>query len=71
MFSDLCIKHKKNNTLTDGSSNFRTSTLTRHTESKDHVGSVMAEKMQPEFSSAVKKIVSDKEASIIIGMRSV
>ena len=71
MFCDLCIKHKKNNTLTDGSSNFRTSTLTRHAESKDHVGSVIAEKMQPEFSSAVKKIVSDKEASIIIGMKSV
>ena len=69
MFCDLCIKIKKNNTLTDGSSNFRTSTLTRHVESKDHVGSVIAEKMQPEFSSAIKKIVSDKEASIIIGMK--
>ena len=23
MFCDICIKHKKNNTLTDGSSNFR------------------------------------------------
>ena len=32
MFCDLCIKHKKNNTLTDGSSNFRTSTFTRHAE---------------------------------------
>ena len=71
MFCDLCIKHKKNNTLTNGSSNFRTSTLTRHAESKDHVGSVMADKMQPEFLSAVKKIVSEKEDSIIIDMKSV
>ena len=61
MFCDLCIKHKKNNTLTDGSSNFRTSTLTRHAESKDHVGSVIAEKMQPEFSSAVKKLSLTKK----------
>ena len=36
MSCTLCIKHKKSNALTGGCRNFKTSTLTRHADSKDH-----------------------------------
>ena len=36
MSCTLCIKHKKSNALTGDCRNFKTSTLTRHADSKDH-----------------------------------
>ena len=36
MYCSVCKAFKKKNTLTSGSTNFRTSTLVRHIESRDH-----------------------------------
>ena len=41
MYCSVCKAFKKKNTLTSGSTNFRTSTLVRHIESRDHRESVI------------------------------
>ena len=38
MYCSVCKASKKKNTLTSESTNFRTSTLVRHIESRDHRG---------------------------------
>ena len=42
MYCSVCKAFKKKNTLTSGSTNFCTSTLVRHIESRDHRESVIA-----------------------------
>ena len=55
MSCTLCIKHKKSNALTGACRNFKTSTLTRHADSKDHKEAVAAESMAGSFEKTVKK----------------
>ena len=51
--------------MTIGSTNFRTSTFTRHAESSGHKSAVLGEKLQPDFAKAVSKVVSEKEAAAL------
>ena len=53
MYCKTCEKHKKMNALTTGCSNFRTSTLERHTVSSDHQISLKNDGLSKDF-----KIVS-------------
>ena len=55
MSCTLCIKHKKSNALTGDCRNFKTSTLTRHADSKDHKEAVAAESMAGSFEKTIKK----------------
>ena len=71
MTCELCLKHKKANALTEGTSNFRTSTLTRHAESKDHQASVLGENMQSDFAKAVEKVMSEKDKAISVALNAV
>ena len=71
MTCELCLKHKKANALTEGTSNFRTSTLTRHAESKDHQASVLGENMQSDFAKAVEKVMSEKDKAISVALKAV
>ena len=71
MTCELCLKHKKANALTEGTSNFRTSTLKRHAESKDHQASVLGENMQSDFAKAVEKVMSEKDKAISVALKAV
>ena len=59
MYCSVCKAFKKKNTLTSGSTNFRTSTLVRHIESRDHRGSL------------IKKSFSKEDQSLIAALRTV
>ena len=71
MTCELCLKHKKANALTEGTSNFHTSTLKRHAESKDHQASVLGENMQSDFAKAVEKVMSEKDKAISVALKAV
>lgn len=61
MQCSLCLKHQKMNTFTEGTSNFRTSTLTRHANGKDHKAAILAENMKTDFAVAIKNVTNEKE----------
>ena len=65
----LCIKHKKSNALTGDCRNFKTSTLTRHADSKDHKEAVAAESMAGSFEKTVKKVLDEKEAAVVSALK--
>ena len=69
MSCTLCIKHKKSNALTGDCRNFKTSTLTRHADSKDHKEAVAAESMAGSFEKTVKKVLDEKEAAVVSALK--
>ena len=71
MRCSLCVKHKKNNYMTEGTRNFRTGTLTRHAEGGDQENALLVENMKSDFSKAVKKALSEKEAAVTIALKAV
>ena len=72
MICKLCVKHKKHNALTDeGTSNFRTSTLTRHAACGDHKAAVLAERMKGQLQEALDKAPSEKEGAVVIELKAV
>ena len=62
MKCNVCIKAKKQNVLTEGTNNFRTSTLTRHAQSDDHQLSVTHK--ATDLIEVVSK--ADNESAIIV-----
>lgn len=64
MFCSLCIKQKKDNALTRGTDNFRTSTLQRHLESVDHRDAAQEEAFKKDFKTACEKLLSGKDAGV-------
>ena len=49
MFCSICLDYNKDNAMTKGCNNFRTSTLTRHLKHKDHTSAVSAPKQAADF----------------------
>ena len=45
----LCLKHKKVNTMTSGSDNYRTSTIDRHLKSNDHTAAMIQDALSKDF----------------------
>ena len=45
----MFVKHKKVNSMTSGSNNYRTSTLVRYAESRSHKEAVLGEQLQPQL----------------------
>ena len=68
MSCTLCIKHKKSNALTGDCRNIKTSTFTRHADSKDHKA-VAAESMACSFEKTVKKVLDEKEAALVSALK--
>ncbi len=64
MFCDVCQQAKKENSLTVGSDNFRTSTLVRHLCSTDHKQAVRDSLLRRDFSVAADNLISQKEEAI-------
>ena len=70
MYCSVCKAFKKKNTLTSGSTNFCTSTLVRHIESRDHRESVIARQSGQRMEMMIKKSFS-KDKSLIAALRTV
>ena len=71
MTCNLCMKHKKMNSMRSGSKNYRTSTLVRHAESRSHKEAVLGEHLQPQFKRVVHKALSEKEEAVIVAFKTV
>lgn len=71
MTCSLCIKHKKTNAMTTGTSNFRTSTLSRHADHKDHKAAVLGENLRPDFNKAVNKALLENEQAVTVALKTV
>ena len=70
MKCNVCIKAKKQNVLTEGTNNFRTTTLTRHAQSNDHQLSVIP-KSADLIEVVSKAALSDNESAIIVAFHCV
>lgn len=50
MFCQICLKQKKRNALTEGSTNYRTSTIERHISTRDHQDAIKEDALRLGFS---------------------
>lgn len=70
MSCSIYVKHKKNNTFTKGTNNFRFSALGWQMAHHDHADALRADAMQGEFLRAVRKALNKKEA-VLVGLKAV
>ena len=66
MYCSVCKAFKKKNTLMSGSTNFRTSTLVRHIQSRDHRESVIVRQSAQRMEMMIKKSFSKEDQPLII-----
>ena len=52
MFCQTCINQKKKNTLTEGCTNYRTSTIDRHLVTQDHQDALREEALRKDYTKA-------------------
>ena len=71
MTCSLYIKHKKKNAMTTGTSNFRTSTLTRHADHNDHQAAVLGETLRSCFQKSVNNALSENEQAVTVALKTV
>ena len=69
MYCKLCKKCKKDTAFTTGCSNFRTSTLVRHVNCKDHRNSVVESNAQDSMTTVMEKAFNEEEESILTAMK--
>ena len=69
MFCDLCKRHNKLNTLGVGTDNFRTSTLTRHVDTKDHELLVSAPESAANMKKAQKTALTKREEAVVAAFK--
>ncbi len=69
MFCKVCVKHGKSNTMTEGCSSFKTSSLTRHEELADHKAAVESPVEATHFKKAVDNVLSDEDQAIAIAAK--
>ena len=73
MFCYFCRKSKKTNplALVEGCTNFRTSTLQRHKDCKEHEDAVNEEAMRDTFSNTQRRVLREQSQAILTAMRAV
>lgn len=71
MFCELCKKSGLKNAMTEGTSNFRTSTLNRHVTSADHQRALIAPFEKTNLKKAVNKALTQEEEGIIVAMKTI
>ena len=71
MHCTLCTEKGKNNTLTQGCKTFNTSSLIRHEDSVDHKGSLEASILRQDMQSAINKVNSDQDKTVIKALKPV
>ena len=65
------IKTCSKNAMTTGTSNFRTSTLTRHADHNDHKAAVLGDTLRPCFQKAVNNALSENEQAVTVALKTV
>jgi hypothetical protein len=65
MFCKYCKINGKNNSLTKGCTNFRTSTLYRHEVVDDHIQSVATPSLAENFQLAVSNAFSKEDEAMV------
>ena len=58
MFCRNCLKHNKKNSMSEGASNFRASTLNRHRESRDHKEAITDEVQSKSLAHMADRMLS-------------
>ena len=71
MFCTICKEQGKDNALSSGCTNFRTSTLKRHIQSSDHTKAVREHSMHTEFQQASVNALTKKSDHLIKSLRNV
>ena len=71
MFCNICIGIKANNAMTQGTNNFRTSTLSRHLTCDDHKHALNVPKEKKSMEEATKRAFSKEEKAVFIAMKAV
>ena len=73
MFCYFCRKSKKTNPFAsaEGCTNFRTSTLQRHKDCKEHEDAVNEEAMRDTFSNTQRRVFREQSQAILTAMRAV
>ena len=73
MFCKVCNEARKKNSFTSrqGSMNFRTSTLTRHANSRDHKNANQEVVMCRELVTVTRRVLSGNEQAIVCALKAV
>ena len=71
MFCTKCISIGANNTMTVGCDNFKTSTLTRHAASSDHLKAIMAKTERKNLSASVNRVCTKEERAIVAALKTI
>ena len=69
MFCNKCEETKKINSLTKGTNNFRTSTITRHLDTEDHKMAIAAPAAAESMKTAQKQAFSKKEEGVLVALK--
>ena len=64
MLCELCIRFGKQSSSTTGCTNFKNSSLTRHSESTDHTNALLASNMQTDLKRAMARVLTHQEEAI-------
>ena len=71
MTCKICVQARKSNAFTQGNSNFRTSTLSRHAASSDHQAALVGKSMESSFTKAIESSVKAKEKGVEVALKSI
>ena len=71
MTCKICVQARKSNAFTQGNSNFRTSTLTRHAASSDHQAALVGKSMESSFTKAIESSLKAKEKGVEVALKSI
>ena len=71
MYCKICKKHDKVKVFTAGTSNYRTTTLTRHVQSKCHKAAILECQGQAAMKSTLESVTSKKQAAVLKALQTV
>ena len=71
MYCTLCLNIGASNSMTQGTDNFRTSTLTRHLDCDDHKRAMDAPRNKKQMIEARKRAFSKEEEAVFVAMKAV
>lgn len=71
MFCTICLSHSKVNTFTNGTNNYKTTTLDRHAKSKAHQTALLDKKTNHDMEKTIAAALSQKEQAVVKAMQTV
>ena len=71
MTCKICVQARKSNAFTQGNSNFRTGTLSRHAASSDHQAALVGKSMESSFTKAIESSLKAREKGDEVDLKSI